>query len=77
MSGNQAELVCLTGMFSGAGILALTSHGARKALVFIKLISSGPSTRIILITGGSESWLGLDFGRHRRNVEKVFKIFGK
>ena len=74
---NHADLVYLTGMFSGARILALSSHGARKALVFVKLIETTGGTRLIVITGGSETWLGLDFGRHKRNVDKIFEIFGK
>jgi len=75
ISGKEAELVYLTGMFSGARVLALWSHGARKALVFIKLIESGSSTRLIVITGGSETFWGFDWGRHRRNVERITGLF--
>jgi len=72
----QGELVFLSGMFSGAGALALMSHGARKALIFIKLISVNKGTKVIVITGGSESLIGIDFGRHRKNVESVFGMLG-
>ena len=76
-SGKEGELVYLTGAFSGAGLLALGSHGARKSLVFVKIKETSYGTSITVITGGTESWIGLDFGRHKKNVEWIFKLFEK
>lgn len=74
----QAEILLLTGMLSGAGVIGLFTHGARKSLVFIKLIKTGENTtRATVIAGGTESWLGLDFGRHKRNVEGVFNLLNR
>jgi len=75
-SGKQAELMYLTGMFSGAGVLGLFSHGARKSLLFIKLVAhTGTETEITVITGGSETVWGLDFGRHENNINHVLELF--
>ncbi len=74
--GQQAELLYLTGMFSGAGLLSLVSHGARKALLFIKLVGTTTGTRMVIITGGSESLMGFDFGRHKRNIEAILRDAG-
>ena len=73
-SDDQAEVLYLTGMFSGAGILGLWNHGARKSLVFVKLYGRGRETEIRAIAGGTETWLGFDFRRHRNNVGTVFEI---
>jgi hypothetical protein len=74
--GKEGELVYLTGMFSGARVLAL-GQGARKALLFIKLIESSGGTKIIVITGGTETMLGFDWSRHKRNVDRIFGAVGK
>jgi len=74
----DAEVLYLTGMFSGAGLIGLTRHGARKALLFIKIkqISEGTS-KVIVITGGSESVWGTDWGRHKNNVDAIFRVIEK
>ncbi len=74
-SPEQGEILLLTGMFSGAGFLGLFQHGARKSLVFVKLIKlSSSTTEVNVIAGGTESWLGFDFGRHKRNVNQLFSF---
>ncbi|MCK4491481.1 MAG: hypothetical protein KAU03_02575 [Candidatus Altiarchaeales archaeon] len=71
----QAEILLLTTMFSGAGVMRYFAHGAKKSLVFIKLIKTGnTSTKTTVIAGGTESWLGFDYGRHKRNVDGIFSF---
>jgi hypothetical protein len=74
----QAEILLLTRMFSGAGVIGLLSHGARKSLVFVKLMKlDSTTTEVTVISGGTEAALGLDFGRHKRNVSKIFDSLKK
>ncbi|PKP53584.1 MAG: hypothetical protein CVT90_02180 [Candidatus Altiarchaeales archaeon HGW-Altiarchaeales-3] len=40
----QAEILLLSGMFSGAGFLGFFTHGARRSVIFVKLIKQGNST---------------------------------
>ncbi len=73
---DQAELLYLVGMFSGAGVLAFIQHGARKAILFVKLFKRDEnSTEVVAITGGSENIWGFDYRRHENNLNHVFDIF--
>ena len=72
-SEDQAEVLFLSGMFSGAGFLGLWQQGARKSLVFVKLYREGKETKVHSIAGGTETWTGFDFGRHKNNVNTVFE----
>jgi len=76
-TGNEAELLYLSGMFSGAGVLALFTHGARKSIVFIKMIGGDKGTKIIIITGGSETFIGADWGRYKKIIQHIIGILQK
>jgi hypothetical protein len=71
----QAELLYLCGKFSGVKFFAIVGDNDRK-LVFIKLFSrEKKKTEIIVVTGGTESWLDLDYGRLERIIKEVLKPF--
>ncbi|MFH1447938.1 MAG: hypothetical protein ABIG39_03675 [Candidatus Micrarchaeota archaeon] len=75
-SKDEAEMVFLTGMFSGGGFLGLFSHGARKSMVFAKLFRKSNQTQVLAIAGGTESIWGTDFGRHKSNINRIFTVLG-
>lgn len=76
ITNDQAELLYLSGMFSGAGIHALLIHGARKSIVFIKLFKKEEGkTEVLVVTGGSETLVGFDYGRYKKITDHVLHLF--
>jgi len=71
----QAELVYLSNEFKGAGFFGGNVAERFKSLIVIKLIEEKGETKITIITGGAHNIFEADFGRHKRNVNKILEIF--
>ncbi|MFH1751546.1 MAG: hypothetical protein ABH821_01245 [archaeon] len=72
------KLVCevfgVSSAFGGSTLLSLGAHGARYVPFFVKVKEiDSTKSEVHIISGGSESWLGLDFGRNRKIVENLLK----
>lgn len=68
------EVFGVTSMFGGATTLSLFGEGARYVPFFVRIFPKSGKSEVFVITGGSENWLGWDFGRNKKAAEKIFNM---
>ncbi len=69
------EVFAISNELSGSTMLSLFTQGARFVPIFIKITEINNSTsNVLLISGGSESVLGTDWGRNKGLAKKIIKI---
>ena len=67
------EVFGMTSAFGGSTLLSI-GEGARYVPFFARLFPKGSKCEVLIIAGGSENWLGWDFGRNKKVVEKILDM---
>ena len=68
------EVFGMTSMLGGSTLFSAVTEGARYVPFFARIFPKGDKCEVLVIAGGSENWLGWDFGRNKKVVEKILDM---
>lgn len=75
---NIKEIFGISAPFGGSGIFSFFMNGATYVPFFVKLIEVSPrKTKVIAMSGGSESYFGTDYGRNEGVVQLILSFCEK
>jgi hypothetical protein len=68
------EVFGITSFFGGSTLLSVASEGGRYVTFFARIFPKGNRCEVLAIAGGSETWLGYDYGRNKKVVQKILDM---